>query len=118
VIGLPWPDLELWISWSAADSRFHQSLTLTPVRTNGSNKPGNVMYRIKEELISEILEEQIIGGGVSSVSTSVNTSADVYQNTSVSYSASSFSQVSGDLPQINVIGDPFAFSEAFLNSIV
>ena len=25
------------------------------------------MYRIKEELISEILEEQIIGGGVSSV---------------------------------------------------
>ena len=67
------------------------------------------MYRIKEELISEILEEQIIGGGVSSVSTSVNTSADVYQNTSVSYSASSFSQVSGDLPQINVIGDPFAF---------
>ena len=76
------------------------------------------MHRIKEELISEILEEQIIGGGVSSVSTSVNTSADVYQNTSVSYSASSFSQVIGDLPQINVIGDPFAFSEALLNSIV
>jgi hypothetical protein len=77
------------------------------------------MQCIKAELISEILEEMIIGGGVSSVSTSVNSSADVYQNSSISYSASSlYGQDNGYLQQINMIGDPFAFSESLLNSIV
>ena len=69
-------------------------------------------------LIPESLGEQIIGGGISSISTTTNSSSDVSRNASVSDSvSSSFFQVNGSPQLIDLSGDPFAFSETLLYSI-
>ena len=77
------------------------------------------MQRITMKLISETVAEKIKGGGVSISSTSTNISPVVYQNTTLSSTASgSLIQASGNPGGVDIASDAIAFAEALLNSIV